>query len=330
MGVFVVPFLYLIFKEKTMKHQTVQTHKIENEQIIPINTSKLVLEASERFAVFQEKFLDSGLQIQISFEEKNSDLILALINTNRPITEINYLPKPVVICTATLVEGNTKILSATADAPTFFTAPYKAAETMALTRLFDRLGIDSIVHEHEIGTVTHLENNWKNDSNDSTHLTGIDEFPIDLKNIPSREDISKSNVATSQTTQVVETKATAEDNTQVNASEPVVETEATAEDDTPVNASEPVVETEAAAEDDTQVNASEPVVETEATGDAYKDFTLVCGTLEDMAKEPAFPVDLPKPFQVKLMAKLQLIYGDEWVCNIPSTKQEAYSVLGIR
>jgi hypothetical protein len=256
-----------------MKTQIVQSHKIQNDRIVPVHKSKLILEASERYEIFQEKFLDSGLQIQTTFEEKNSDLILALIQSSRPISDINHLPKPVVVCTATLVEGNNKVLSATADAPTSFTAPYKAAETMALTRLFDRLGIPSIVHEHEIGDTKNINDNWQNGATDSIPLTGTNELPVDLAKIPSREDI-KAEIDASTI--------------------------------------------------DTQVQTSEPVVETDT------DFSLTSDSVVDENSEPEFPSDIPKPFHIKLVAKLQLLHGDDWVNHIPSSKQEAYSVLGIR
>ena len=313
-----------------MKTQIVQSHKIQNDRIVPVHKSKLILEASERYEIFQEKFLDSGLQIQTTFEEKNSDLILALIQSSRPISDINHLPKPVVVCTATLVEGNNKVLSATADAPTSFTAPYKAAETMALTRLFDRLGIPSIVHEHEIGDTKNINDNWQNGATDSIPLTGTNELPVDLAKIPSREDIKAEIDASTIDTQVqtsepvVETKAIAEEDTQVQSSDPVVETEANAEEDTQVQSSEPVVETKAIAEEDTQVQTSEPVVETDT------DFSLTSDSVVDENSEPEFPSDIPKPFHIKLVAKLQLLHGDDWVNHIPSSKQEAYSVLGIR
>ena len=313
-----------------MKSQIVQSHKIENDRIIPVHKSKLILEASERYEIFQEKFLDSGLQIQTTFEEKNSDLILALIQSSRPISEINYLPKPVVVCTTTLVEGKNKVLSATADAPTSFTAPYKAAETMALTRLFDRLGIPSIVHEHEIGDTKNIDDNWQNGATDSIPLTGTNELPVNLAKIPSREDIKAEIDASTTDTQVqssepvVETEANTEEDTQVQTSEPVVETEVIAEEDTQVQTSEPDAETEVIAEEDTQVQTSEPVVANDT------DFSLTSDSVVDENSEPEFPSDIPKPFHIKLVAKLQLLHGDDWVNHIPSSKQEAYSVLGIR
>jgi hypothetical protein len=275
-----------------MKAQIVQTHKVENDQIVPVHKSKLILEASERYEIFQEKFLDSGLQIQTTFEEKNSELILAFIQSSRPISEINYLPKPVVICTATLIEGSNKIISATADAPTSFTAPYKAAETMALTRLFDRLGIPSIVHEHEIGETKVNSSNWQDGSTDSIPLTGTNELPVDLEKIPSREDVR----------------------VEIDSSSP----------NTQVQSSEPVVETEVIAEEDTQVQSSEPVVE------ANIEFSLTSNSVEDKISDPEFPSDIPKPFHKQLVAKLKLAHGDDWVNHIPSTKQEAYKVLCIK
>ncbi|MGK2231344.1 MAG: hypothetical protein ACI92O_000502 [Colwellia sp.] len=332
-----------------MKAQIVQTHKVENDQIVPVHKSKLILEASERYEIFQEKFLDSGLQIQTTFEEKNSELILAFIQSSRPISEINYLPKPVVICTATLIEGSNKIISATADAPTSFTAPYKAAETMALTRLFDRLGIPSIVHEHEIGETKVNSSNWQDGSTDSIPLTGTNELPVDLEKIPSREDVrveidsSSPNTQVQSSEPVVETEVIAEEDTQVQSSEPVVETEVIAEEDTQVQSSEPVVEAEVIAEEDTQVQSSEPVVEAEVIAEedtqvqssepvveANIEFSLTSNSVEDKISDPEFPSDIPKPFHKQLVAKLKLAHGDDWVNHIPSTKQEAYKVLCIK
>ena len=328
---------FFLFKDTTMKQQNVQSHKIENDKIVPVHKSKLILEASERYELFQEKFLDSGLKIQTSFEEKNSDLILALLNSNRPINELNFLPKPLVVCTVTLVDGDDKIFSATADAPTHFTAPYKASETMALTRLFDRLDIPSIVHEHEIGDVSKSSNNCLfNSTNDSTTLTGTEEFPVDLASIPSRKDLTKSEIedkAKSLTSKsVVEPEATADDETQAGS---IVEPEATVDDETQA---ESVVEPEATVDDETQ---AESVVEPEATADdetqaesvvepeATADFSLTSQSVSD-EDAPVFPSGIPLPFHVKLTEELKLKHGNDWVNHIPLTKQEAYTFLRIR
>jgi hypothetical protein len=300
-----------------MKNTIVQTHEVENKIIVPVTKSKLVLEAPERFELFQEKFLDTGYRIQIDFEEKYSDLLKVFMNSGRSINELSYFPKPVVLCTATLTDGERIILSACADAPIDWTTPYKGAETMALMRLFDRLGIPSIVHEHEITEFKSMNQNNADSDSDSIHLTGVDtDLPVDFDTFLSRSDLKKQQNDESAMTQV---------ETETQVKETAAETKADVEDE----AQSQVIETAAETKTDVEDEAQSQVIET--TAETKAEFSLTSETvIASQTTEPVFPSDLPKPFQAKLKSKLSLKHGDAWANYIPRTKQDCYTILGIQ
>lgn len=178
-----------------MKKQTINSVAIdENQQIIDVVKEQILLEPTKRFELFKAQFLDNNYTILITFDthnavDKHYDLLMKCIDNNISISDFGGIPVELVVCTVLMKEGNEVVFSATADAPMDFSSPYKAAETMALNRLFDRLGIDSILHENELKVVNRLQSQIGPDST-STALTKED-MSFDIADIPTRDELQK-------------------------------------------------------------------------------------------------------------------------------------------
>jgi hypothetical protein len=182
-----------------MKKQTINSVAIDaNQQIIDVVKEQILLEPTKRFELFKAQFLDNNYTIDITFDthnavDKHYDLLMKCLDNNISITDFGGIPVELVVCTVLMKQGNEVVFSATADAPMDFSSPYKAAETMALNRLFDRLGIDSILHENELKVVNRLQSQIGPDST-STALTKED-MSFDIADIPTRDELQKQESA---------------------------------------------------------------------------------------------------------------------------------------
>lgn len=341
-----------------MKKNTVVEPSIIDDRVVETVKEQLVLEAKERFDLFRQTYENEGWKIEISFTEKLTEFYLKFLETNRTINELDRLPQPCVCCTVTLFSGNELVLSTTADAPLSYTMPYKSSETMALNTLFDRMGIESIVHKH---TLTSSGNeSVKNEQ--SIDLLSSTNLPVDFDTIP-QEDVENEKQLTPSTDNVVSLATTSITNDDadnmktdtvlepenLDQPEPQIsldekkEIEGSSIDEDLTGEVEPDGETEAVSESDNQSELSltldchsnmndemdivdkEPHIEADQVNSSAMGVT----TTSQQKTGTDFPSDLPLPFHSEVQTKLELQYGNDWASYMPKTKKEAYELLGV-
>jgi hypothetical protein len=326
-----------------MKTQLSTQPVLQNNKIVVTTTNQLLLEQSERYELFKQSYIDRGFLLQITFEDKNQKLLELLIQSNRDIKEMSYLPAKSVVCTASIVEvddnGNEKvILSASADAGHDWTnSPYSSSETMAIKRLFDRIGIESILHEEELNEVQANLNSPETSQQSSIPLTGEMQIP----KIPTRQELDAAEVKTD-----VEATVEAEVKTDVEATvEAEVKTDVEATDDSILDAIADSIE------EDKAKDKVEATVDYDLGGkhsavmDELHDLNVVnldnepLDTTVDASQEidseeeefaleeNHFPNDIPKPFHAKIRSKLELMHGDKWSDYIPKNQRDAMAFL---
>ena len=164
----------------------------EKDELTEVMAQQVKLDVPERFREFKGFLEDNELQVKTSFKQiartdKHYDLLIAMVEKGISVN----LPEELVLCSISLMHGAEVFMESVADAPLSFTAPYKAAETMAYGRLFDRLGLTSIVHQKELKVVDDLQRKFQgNDAPTSVDLN--DTMEIDISDIPTREELNAS------------------------------------------------------------------------------------------------------------------------------------------
>ena len=335
----------------------------EKDELTEVMAQQVKLDVPERFREFKGFLEDNELQVKTSFKQiartdKHYDLLIAMVEKGISVN----LPEELVLCSISLMHGAEVFMESVADAPLSFTAPYKAAETMAYGRLFDRLGLTSIVHQKELKVVDDLQRKFQgNDAPTSVDLN--DTMEIDISDIPTREELNASEQVENDLDEIPVSVSL----TQTDSKDDVVVEDAAKTD---TESKEDVV-VEAAAETDTE-SKEDVVVEAELTDqdidaaldnmtlsmlsnsdtsedeveDDLIDLTnsqsslLDLGDLSNQAPVEStsstdsdvrslFPSDLPESFIVPLIEKLELEYFADWKNHIPKTKEDAYLLIGI-
>mgnify|MGYP000271214498 CR=1 FL=1 len=319
----------------------------EKDELTEVMAQQVKLDVPERFREFKGFLEDNELQVKTSFKQiartdKHYDLLIAMVEKGISVN----LPEELVLCSISLMHGAEVFMESVADAPLSFTAPYKAAETMAYGRLFDRLGLTSIVHQKELKVVDDLQRKFQgNDAPTSVDLN--DTMEIDISDIPTREELNASEQVENDLDEIpVSVSLTQTDSKDDVVVEDAAKTDTESKEDVVVEAELTDQDIDAALDNMTLSMLSNSDTSEDEVEDDLIDLTnsqsslLDLGDLSNQAPVEStsstdsdvrslFPSDLPESFIVPLIEKLELEYFADWKNHIPKTKEDAYLLIGI-